>query len=267
MRSLSLFCFLTLAVLAVSPFQAQNSEMVQISPPTRRRIEPPGRNTTAEELEKQGDELRVEKAYLDALDYYRAASFKRPNYAPLYNKAGIVELLMQRYKEAAKDFSHAIHADHKYAEPVNNLGVVEYEAKKYSKAIKQYERAIRLRSDSGSFYANLGAAYFGKKEFEQASESYAKALQLDPDILERSSHNGISAQLPSPEDRARYDYIVAKLCAVRGDTDRSLQHLKRAMEEGYKDIDDVYKDPGFSALRTDARFAELMASRPPAIPE
>ena len=43
--------------------------------------------------------------------------------------------------------------------------------------------------------------------------AYAKAMELDPDILERTSHNGVSAQLPSPEDRARYDYIIAKLWA------------------------------------------------------
>jgi len=92
-------------------------------------------------------------------------------------------------------------------------------------------------------------------------------MELDPDILERTSHNGVSAQLPSPEDRARYDYIIAKLWAKHGDRDRSLQYLRRALEEGYKGIDEVYKDPEFAELRTDTRFTELMAARPPAIPE
>jgi tetratricopeptide (TPR) repeat protein len=240
---------------------------VQVSPPTIRRAEPPPATDSVDELEKRGDELRVEKAYLDALDYYRAALAKNPNNAVVYNKAGIAELMMQRYKEAGKDFGRAVHLDHQFPDAVNNLGVIDYEAKKYGKAIKQYEKAIRLRPDSASFYSNLGAAYFGKKDFEKASETYAKALQLDPDILERTSHNGISAQLPSPQDRARYDYIIAKLCARRGDRDRSLQYLRRALEEGYKAIDDVYKDPEFAGLRSDTRFTELMATRPPAIPE
>ena len=269
------FCLLALVLSAVPTVRAQTPapelvpepELVQVSPPTLRRAEPPAVSASADELEKRGDELRVEKNYLDALDYYRAALAKRPAGAAVYNKAGIAELMMQRYKEAGKDFERAVHIDRQYADAVNNLGVIEYEEKKYGKAIKQYEKAIRLQPDSASFYSNQGAAFFGKKEFVKASEAYAKAIQLDPSILDRTSHNGVSAQLPSPEDRARYDYIIARLCAKQGDRDRSLQYLRRALEDGYKGIDDVYKDPEFAGLRSDARFAELMAARPPAIPE
>jgi hypothetical protein len=39
------------------------------------------------------------------------------------------------------------------------------------------------------------------------------------------------------------------------------------MEDGYKDIKNVYKDNEFSTLRKDPRFTELMASKTPAIPE
>jgi tetratricopeptide (TPR) repeat protein len=269
MRRQPLVCLLTLVVSALSTVHAQtsNPELVQVSPPTIRRTSPPSATSSIEELEKRGDELRVQKDYLDALDYYRAVLAKRPNNPGIYNKAGIAELLMQRYKEAGKDFERAVHLDHKYAEAINNLGVIDYEEKKFGKAIKQYEKAIRLQPDSASFYSNQGAAYFGKKEFEKAIEDYAKAMELDPEILERTSHNGVSAQLPSPEDRARYDYIIAKLWAKQGDRDRSLQYLRRALEEGYKGIDAVYKDPEFAGLRGDTRFTELMAARPPAIPE
>jgi tetratricopeptide (TPR) repeat protein len=187
-------------------------------------------------LEKRGDELRVQKAFLDALDYYRAALAKKPGSAPIYNKAGIAELMMQRYREAGKDFGRAIHFDPTFADAVNNLGIIDYEAKQYGKALKQYEKANRLRPDTASFFNNEGAAYFAKRDFEKAAQAYARALQLDPEILEHTSHSGISAQLPSPEDRAHYDYLIAKLCAKEGDPDRSLQYLRRAMEEGYRGL-------------------------------
>ena len=261
------YVVLAISVGSVGWAQTSTSDLVQVSPPTVRRAEPPSPNSSAEELEKRGDELRGQKNYLDALDYYRAALAKNPNNAPVYNKAGIAELMMQRYKEAGKDFERAIRIDHQFADAVNNLGVIDYEARKYGKALKHYQQAIRLRPDSASYYSNQGAAYFGKKEFEKASASYAKALQLDTDILERTSHNGVSAQLPSPEDRAHFDYLIAKLCAARGDQDRSLLYLRRALEDGYKGINDVYKDPEFAGVRTDARFTALMAERPPAIPQ
>jgi tetratricopeptide (TPR) repeat protein len=262
-------CLLTLGIFCLPTVQAQTStsELVQISPPAIRRAEPPAQSATADELERRGDELRIEKAYLDALDYYRAALAKDPSRARIYNKAGIAELLMQRYKEAGKDFARAIRYDREFADAVNNLGVVDYEAKKYGKALKQYEKAIRMQPETASFFNNQGAAYFAKKEFEKAGQAYAKAIELDPNILEHSSHSGVSAQLPSPGDRARYDYLIARLCAKLGDRDRSLQYLRRAMEDGYKAIEDVYKDPEVAGLRDDARFTELMAARPPGIPE
>ena len=37
------------------------------------------------------------------------------------------------------------------------------------------------------------------------------------------------------------------------------------MEEGYKNINKVYTDSEFASLRTDPRFTELMAQKPPAI--
>ena len=75
----------------------------------------------------------------------------------------------------------------------------------------------------------------------------------------------MQARLPSPQDRAHYDYVLAKLYARNGLPDRSLHYLRKAMEEGYKEINDVYKDEEFSAVRKDPRFAELMAAKPVAI--
>ncbi|MCU1299917.1 MAG: tetratricopeptide repeat protein [Candidatus Sulfotelmatobacter sp.] len=247
--------------------QVSHSEQVQISPPLMRGIDPPAPEATVAALELQADRLRSEKLYLDALDYYRAALAKKTNDAHLLNKIGITELLIQRYKEARKSFERAIHNDHAFADAYNNLGVVYYEAKKYGTAVKQYQKAIARDSSSASFFSNLGAAYFSKREFEPAIIAYQHALELDPSVFERTSRAGVQAQLPSPEDRARYNYTVAKLYAKMGLSEQSLEYLRRAMEAGYKDLKNVYKDVEFAELRKSPRFTELMASKAPAIPD
>lgn len=267
LASVSLLTISIFVATTVAWTQSTHSEQVQVSPPLLRTIEPPSPAATAADLEKRADDLRGQKLYLDALDYYRAALTKTRDSASLLNKIGITELMMQRYAEARKSFEHAIKADRKFADAYNNLAVVYYELKKYGPAIKHYHQAIAIDSNSASFYSNLGAALFSKKEFQPAVEAYQQAMQLDPDVFERSSRAGVQAQLPSPEDRARYDYTVARLYAKMGFSDRSLEYLKKAKEEGYKDFNNVYKDAEFAQLRKDPRFSQLVAEKIPALPE
>jgi tetratricopeptide (TPR) repeat protein len=263
----SLVCVLGSILLSPLIFAAQGSPsgQLQVQSPIR-RAEPPSPALSVDELLRRGDELRAEKAYLDALDYYRTAlSRGSEQTASIHNRMGIVQMEMERWKESIKEFELAIKADKNFADAHNNLGVDFYELKKYGKAISQYETAIRIRAESAPYFSNIGAAYFAKKDFEKAAAAYTQALALDPDIFEHNSRAGVAARLPSPDDRAHFDYVMAKLYAKAGVTDRSLQHLKRAMEEGYKAIDDVYKDAEFAEVRKDPRFTQLMAVRPPAI--
>jgi len=232
-----------------------------------RATDPPAPDATAATLEQQADQLRSEKLYLDALDYYEAALAKKTNDAHLMNKIGITKLMLQRYKEARKSFERAIHYDHTFADAYNNLGVVYYEAKRYGTAVKQYQKAIHHDSSSASFFSNLGAAYFSRRQFEPAVAAYQHALELDPEVFARTSRSGVQAQLPSPEDRARYDYTVAKLYAKMGLSEQSLEYLRRAMEAGYKDLKNVYRDVEFAELRKSPRFTELMSSKAPVIPD
>jgi len=267
--------FLTLLLCTAVPLCAQtntepvqnNPEIVQVIPPAAPRVAPPSATASVAELETRGDELRGQKAYFDAVDYYRAALAKDPKNARINNKAGIAELQMYHFKQSRKYFERALKLDHDFADAYNNLGVVRYKERKYRDAIKEYAEAIRLRNTVASYYSNLGAVYYTEKDWTRAASAYGQALELDPDIFERTSKSGVSAQLTNPEEKARFDFLLAKLFAKQNDRERSLEYLRRAIENGYKGIGEVYKDPDFAALRTDVRFTQLMAAKPPSIPE
>ena len=230
------------------------------------RVGPPSPTASAEELIETAQRLHGDKAYLDAIDYYRAA-IRKDNSAVVWNKLGITQLAMGRLDDARKSFEKSIKLDKAYPDALNNVGVVWYKMNKYSKAIKYYKKAIALRDESAPFHNNLGAAYFSKKELSRAIGEYQRAFQIDPSVFDRSSKVGVVAQLSSPEDRAQYSYLLAKMFAGYGNVDRSLEYLRKAMEDGYKGIDEVYKDQEFASLRKDPRFNELMTSKPVAIPQ
>ena len=254
--------------IAVQAFaQAPLSDQIQIGPPPLRRAEGPSPSATAEELEKEGDRLRADKAYLDALDYYRAAAVRNPSSSTLANKTGIVQLQMHRDLDARKSFQEAVRLDRKYPEAHNNLGAAFFQTRNYGKAIKEYRKAIQLSEASASFHSNLGTAYFTQKDFTKAMASYHRALELDPNVFEHSSRDAVILQTQALGDRAQYFYMMARTYAKAGEADRSLNCLRRAIEEGFKDINKVYRDVEFGEIRKDPRFSVLMSHKPVGIGE
>jgi tetratricopeptide (TPR) repeat protein len=116
------------------------------------------------------------------------------------------------------------------------------------------------------FQYNIGSAYFADHQYAKAAAAYKAAFAIDPNIFVRVSRMGIMAQATSPEDAAAFSFMVAKMYAKAGNVDQSLEYLRKAMENGYKKINEVYTDQEFATLRTDKRFEELMAQRPQSLP-
>src|SRR6476646_6698951 len=103
-RTVPLFAIVMTVMTATAPTaygQLSQLDQIQVAPPMR-QVQPPSPTASAQELEQEADRLRSEKAYLDAIDYFRAAIAKDPNNAVLYNKMGISKLMLQRYREAGK---------------------------------------------------------------------------------------------------------------------------------------------------------------------
>ena len=64
-----------------------------------------------------------------------------PQNATVCNKLGIAELMLQRFKEAGKDFERALKANHSFPEAYNNLGFAYYSLGENRKALDAIRRA------------------------------------------------------------------------------------------------------------------------------
>src|SRR5579883_3095181 len=201
------------------------------------------------ELERAGDEARAAKDYEQAMAYFQAAIRKDKKNPYLLNKLGLAQLKASKLAEARSSFEKAVKRDSKYADGFNNLGAVYFVQRNLGAATRNFKKAVALNETKSVYHINLGAAWFGQNK-------------LDPEALNRNSSAGISAQITTTEERARYDYMMAKIYARMGNAEECLRCLKKAKEGGYHNLSNVYKEEEFSRLWQDPRLAEI--APPPA---
>jgi Flp pilus assembly protein TadD len=210
------------------------------------------------ELEKAGELCRIHKDYEGAIQYFREAVHKDRKSATLRNKLGLAELQAGQSDVARSDFEAAAKLNPKYADAFNNVGAVYFMQNKSGPAAKYFKKAVALDESRATFHVNLGATWFNQKKFERAINEYMRALELDPMVMEEHSRIGVSAQVTNTEERGKFYYMLAKIQAKRGDLDGCLVCLKKAKDNGYRDLGNVYKEEEFSRLWSDERLAQLV---------
>lgn len=218
---------------------------------------------TVAELERAGDEARAAKDYAQAIRYFKVALKKDRRSWVLYNKLGMSELKNNGLEAARSDFKRAVKQNSKYADAVNNIGAVDFLKKDFDSAAKYFKKAIALDETRPAFHVNLGDTWFSQNKLKRAVAEYTRALELDSDALRQSAKAGVTAQIASPEEIARYSYILAKIYAKRGDVEGCLQCLKKAKEAGYRDLANVYKDEAFSRMWENPRLHQVVAPPTP----
>lgn len=213
---------------------------------------------TAADLERMGDEARGQKDYAQAAKYFEAAVVKNRKNPVLYNKLGLVELKQDDLATARLNFQKAVKRDANFVDAVNNIGAVDYMKKNYTSAQKYFKKAVGMEETRATFHVNLGAALFSLKRMDGAAAEYTRALELDPNAFGEQAKLGVAAQISSPEERAQYSYLLAKIYAKRGDVDNCVHCLKKAKEDGYQHMQNVYKDQEFAKLRDNPKLHEVV---------
>lgn len=239
---------LALTALAAAPCVfAQGESLPQSSPALTMASLPP---------EERGDILMARGRYLEAVEAYRDAA---PT-ATLLNKMGVAYQHLSAIDLAKKDYQKALLIRPNYPEAINNLGAAYFAKRDYKKAIRLYRKALKLMPDSAIIAANLGTAYFARRDYRRGMEAYQTAFRLDPNVFRMD--NG--AVIPAPSDRAdraQQDFCVAELFAEVGNQPQAIEYLRKALDEGFKDVNKIKEDKVFAQLRQTSEFAQLMAEQ------
>ncbi len=207
----------------------------------------------------RGDIFMARKMYREAIEAFSQGSKDDPVIA---NEIGIAYHQLGQLDKARQYYERALKLNPRYAEARNNLGAAYYAGKSFRRAISAYRRALEIQPRSSSFHMNLGMAYFARKMEKEAMDEYQTALQIDPNVLENRGTFGTVLEDRNVENRARYHYAMARICAKAGMNDQAIQYLKRALEEGFKDKKKLEQDPEFEAMRDLPEFKALLTLEP-----
>jgi tetratricopeptide (TPR) repeat protein len=209
--------------------------------------------------EMRGDIFMAEKRFREAAEMYLENS---KGSAVMLNKTGIAYHQMLQLNVAEKYYRMALRVDPSYSEAVNNLGTVYYAKKSYRRAVGQYKKALRMNPESASVWSNLGTGYFARKDYQHAAQAWQTALKLNPEVFESRSTQGVLLQERSVEERGKFHYYLAQTYAKAGMSERALQYIRKALEEGFKERKKIEEDPAFAMMKELPAFKELMASDP-----
>ncbi|MFH1875669.1 MAG: tetratricopeptide repeat protein [Candidatus Omnitrophota bacterium] len=99
----------------------------------------------------------------------------------IFNNLGVIYAQQEKYTDAAKLFSKAVHANPQGVEFRNNLAEVLLEMKEYGRAIEEYTMLLSLEPDNTRALYNLGVAYKNIGDDAKAKEQWERVLAAHPE--------------------------------------------------------------------------------------
>lgn len=115
-----------------------------------------------------------------------------------------------------------------------------YKAKDWPKTATLYEQLLQSKPTHRRYLYRLGVAL-------QATGQHQKALET----FEKSQANGTPVMIIAP--------AIAGVYASMGQTEKAFEQLTAAVAQGFNQPDQLASDPDLQPLRSDARFAGLVA--------
>jgi serine/threonine protein kinase/Flp pilus assembly protein TadD len=211
-------------------------------------------------------------AWINAENEFKSALKLNPNYATAHHWYSICLRIMGRTDEALAHAKEALELDRSSLIIQTNLAILFYLIRRYDEAIEQYENVIDM-DENFSVGHMIGLPFEQKQRYEEAIASFRKALkntQGDPEVLACIGHvyavsgraaeaRGVLTELNRlNEKRYVQSYGVAVIHAGLGEIDEAFELLEKGLERRDKSMSLIRHDPRLDALRSDARFQNLL---------
>ncbi len=165
-----------------------------------------------------------------------------------WNQYGRMLLELRRLDEASAAYEKAMSLGVRHAGVYNGLGNIRFNQKRWPEAIENLTKAAELGARNSMTYGQIGWAQLNLNKSAEAIAAYQKAFEA-----------GIP---PGPNTRGYAYYNMACAYARLKDADKAFEMLNKAVDEGLTGRRTYEADTDFEGLRSDPRFARLLARMP-----
>jgi adenylate cyclase len=205
-----------------------------------------------------------------------------PDSAEARASRGLAMFISENYDEAEREFSRAIELNENLFEAYYYFGLAYSSQGEFEKAIAMYQKAMEVNPADyqspiflAQAYASLGRKHEEMKARLSSLEVIQRHLEMNPHDT-RALYVGANqfcnvGELEKGQDMAERAlgsdekepvvlYNVACFFAMKGDNERALDLLERAVHYGWGDRAWLETDSDLDALRDEPRFQALLST-------
>lgn len=195
-------------------------------------------------------------------EYVAAVDIKKNDYDSYYKIANLLNELGKK-EESIEMLQNLVKNKPDYYEGSCLLGELLCEQERFKEAASVYEAALRFRPEDFEIYYNLGIVYTRLSEFEIAKQMYERAAEINHKLYSAHYNLGQIALIQKDLDTAGecfenslYDdleamsyYQLAKVYALKGEKDRAITFINKAIELEPKLLKVAAKERAFKDIK------------------
>lgn len=164
------------------------------------------------------------------------AQRKNPNYAPIHNTTGLIQVQLKNFNAAVKSFGRARQLDPKFFEAQMNYAAVNLSFRGFEEAEKAYRDALKLRPNE--YEAHLGLAL--------ALRGAINDSNYDKNVAEAQKHLDEAKKIDGARPETYYNEAILTQ-EYRSKRGNPVPMLEKASEQYRAFVEKASDDPVFAA--------------------